>query len=297
MRLALSFPLFCMAMVLATPPTRAAEFFLSDVAFVTNCPLDIDTSSASSGVFGIYVVPGEGDESILNGVSLNLTSDSADFDFDITSLVFNPLVTGGKRWFDDNVDGFGIETVEDQALINIFGSVVDSGQGSGEPGQGLGAPGDAPDAGTGGYLFAAIDVSWVAGASGTLDLSLGAGGVIDSANQMVVDSSFRGGWFGYSSQPWPIPGDANIDGVVSGLDIPEVVNNFGAVCECPGDYLLGDANADCVVSGLDITSVINNFGAIAPPPFATTVPEPGSSMFLWVTTLCAVSFRKRRTVK
>lgn len=282
--------LSCLVVALATGPTLAdVTIFLSDMTTVTNGVPDIDTTSADSGSLGIYVLTGAGDEAILNGLSLNATSSDATFTFDVSSQVFNPAVTAGTRWFEDTVNGYNIETKTDLALTNIIGVALDAGQGSGEPGEGLGAAGDVADLGTGAYLFAQIDYSWLANATGTLDLTVSTNGVIDSADAVVGTVNITGATY---SPDGPVfdPKDANHDGMFdpgdgsAQKDIDDIFLNFGAptlgydtdssgVVDADDVVFLvtepmpngwdtnrGDANLDGFVDGLDATALALRFG-------------------------------------
>ena len=67
-------------------------------------------------------------------------------------------------------------------------------------------------------------------------------------------------------------GDANNYGLVSGIDLISVQQNFGRTG--PDDGLLGgDANDDGLVSGLDLITVQQQFGSALSP---ASVPEPGA---------------------
>ena len=78
--------------------------------------------------------------------------------------------------------------------------------------------------------------------------------------------------------PPTLPGDANNDLIVSGLDLIAVQEGFGN--SEPGEptgLLRGDANDDGVVSGLDLIKVQENFGKAAPP---SAIPEPAAVVLL-----------------
>jgi hypothetical protein len=65
-----------------------------------------------------------------------------------------------------------------------------------------------------------------------------------------------------------VPGDANDDGIVNGLDIADVSSNWLQTGPQP---LAGDANADGVVNGLDIADIASHWLDTVPPP-SVTVP-------------------------
>lgn len=88
-----------------------------------------------------------------------------------------------------------------------------------------------------------------------------------------------------------IPGDANLDGVVDGLDIGLLVAGFGEA----SSWGLGDFNGDGVVDGLDIGILVSTFGdsvdvealardesTVSPRALAglAAIPEPASAMLL-----------------
>ena len=92
-----------------------------------------------------------------------------------------------------------------------------------------------------------------------------------------------------------LPGDANNDLLVSGLDLIEVQRNFGKTEPPPPTGLLpGDANDDGKVSGLDLIEVQRNFGrrifpndmafSLIVPPLGQDIiggaPEPGTVTLL-----------------
>jgi hypothetical protein len=61
-----------------------------------------------------------------------------------------------------------------------------------------------------------------------------------------------------------VPGDANGNGVLNGLDVTFIVNYLKGVGPVPVPLLSGDCNGDCLVNGIDIIYVINylkGFGA------------------------------------
>jgi hypothetical protein len=54
----------------------------------------------------------------------------------------------------------------------------------------------------------------------------------------------------------PCPGDIATDGVVNGVDLAAVLNNWGTT----GGALGADANGDGVVDGADLALVLNSWG-------------------------------------
>ena len=74
-------------------------------------------------------------------------------------------------------------------------------------------------------------------------------------------------------------GDANHDGLVTGLDLIAVQENFGSTGVAPG--LVGDANDDGLVTGLDLITVQENFGKTLTPG-AVPVPEPALAVVIGV---------------
>ena len=82
-----------------------------------------------------------------------------------------------------------------------------------------------------------------------------------------------------------LPGDANNDLLVSGLDLISVQQNFGkAEAVGPTGLLPGDANDDGIVSGLDLIKVQENFGK-ALAGSGASVPEPMTVMGLGLLTV------------
>ena len=75
--------------------------------------------------------------------------------------------------------------------------------------------------------------------------------------QTEVDTSYTGPSF--------IPGDANNNGSVNGLDVIFLVNFFKGNGPAPDPYLAGDANGSCEVNGLDVIYLVAYFkGGSAP---------------------------------
>jgi len=93
-----------------------------------------------------------------------------------------------------------------------------------------------------------------------------------------------------------LDGDANLDGVVDGLDIGVLVDNFGEA----GAFPDADFNFDGVIDGLDIGILVDNFGqtigegslAEAAPTALSSVPEPTTIALLGLGALAM--FRRRR---
>ena len=86
------------------------------------------------------------------------------------------------------------------------------------------------------------------------------------------------GYDNFQAVPKPLlPGDANNDDLVSGLDLISVQQNFGDVeAGEPTGMLPGDANDDGLVTGLDLIAVQENFGDALTAP----LPEPASVLVL-----------------
>ena len=295
----------CVALAFAAGPAFAGvTIFLSEDttagSLVVEVP-EIDTTAAiAGGSLGIWVIPGAGDEAVLNGISLDLGSDAIEFDFLGTSAVGNPTVGGGSdiRWFSETVPGHHIETVTDQALTNIIGVAVDAGQGTGQEGEGLGTGGGTTvfDAGTGAYLFATIDYNAEMDATGALTLSENLNGIIDSLDALVTGNTLTGATFAPDPGFVLLLGDANRNGIVDGSDYASVTSNFGGVY-APNDPLgLGDANGNGIVDGSDYASVTSNFGMVAPGAASATasaVPEPSTLLVLMLAGVAGLALRVR----
>lgn len=87
-----------------------------------------------------------------------------------------------------------------------------------------------------------------------------------------------------------IPGDANLDGVVNGLDANMVSADF---LEDVIPFTNGDLNGDGVVNGLDANIVSSNF--LSGPP-ATAIPEPSTfALGMALLSICATSRRRGRS--
>ncbi len=287
----------CVTVALAVGPALAGvTIFLSEETTAGSVVVEepvIDTTAAiAGGTLGVWVIPGTGDESVLNGISLDLGSDAVEFDFLGTSAVLNPTVTGGSRWFDDAVDGFNIETITDQALTNIIGLALDAGQG-GITGQGLGTGGGTSifDAGTGAYLYATIDYNAEMDATGALTLSEGASGIIDSLDALVTGNTITGATFSPGADFWEADFDENL--FVDGGDFGIWQTGFGTVgTATKGD---GDANADMNVDGADFGIWQTQFGNTGFKPgvaLATAVPEP-SALLLALAGVLALMCRRK----
>ena len=63
-----------------------------------------------------------------------------------------------------------------------------------------------------------------------------------------------------------IPGDANGNGTLNGLDVVYLVNYFIGRGPAPNPLLRGDANGDCFTNGLDIVYLVNYFKGSGPAP-------------------------------
>ncbi len=79
-------------------------------------------------------------------------------------------------------------------------------------------------------------------------------------SQTLIDTFFVGPSF--------IPGDANNDGALNGIDVIYLVNYFKGLVPPPDPYLAADANGSCAVNGLDVTYLVNYFRGAGPAPFA-----------------------------
>lgn len=74
----------------------------------------------------------------------------------------------------------------------------------------------------------------------------------------------------------PLPGDANLDGVVDAADLQVVLNHFG---QATSSWLDGNFTSDPVVNLSDLSNVFDNFGAhssLAGSASGTSTPEPAS---------------------
>jgi len=92
-----------------------------------------------------------------------------------------------------------------------------------------------------------------------------------------------------------LPGDANLDGVVDGLDIGILVSNFDE----QGGFTEGDFNFDGVVDGLDIGLLVANFGGsnAALEPLVElgyeSIPEPAASVLIGLGGAVMLAGRRR----
>ncbi len=71
-----------------------------------------------------------------------------------------------------------------------------------------------------------------------------------------------------------LPGNANGDSVVDGLDYVIWLNNYGSSKQGPS---FGNFNGDSVVDGLDYVIWLNNYGSIEPTTNPTSTPPTGNS--------------------
>jgi M6 family metalloprotease-like protein len=69
-------------------------------------------------------------------------------------------------------------------------------------------------------------------------------------------------------QPSYLPGDANNNGQVNGLDATYLVNYLKGAGPAPDPLLCGDANGTCDVNGIDVLFLVNFLKGIGPEPFA-----------------------------
>ena len=75
----------------------------------------------------------------------------------------------------------------------------------------------------------------------------------------------------------PLPGDANLDGVVDGTDFNAVLSNYGRTGT---DWSHGDFNGDGVVNGEDLNLMLSNYNRSVGLSAAAAVPEPGNITLL-----------------
>lgn len=93
----------------------------------------------------------------------------------------------------------------------------------------------------------------------------------------------------------PLPGDANLDGLVAFDDFVRLASNFShspRVKERPG-WFLGDFTLDGYVESDDFQILVENYGTVRETPPAA-VPEPPSAMRLGLAWLGLRAFRRRR---
>jgi subtilisin family serine protease len=80
-------------------------------------------------------------------------------------------------------------------------------------------------------------------------------------SQTSVDTAFVGPPF--------VPGDANGNGTVNGIDVVYLVNYLKGVGPPPPDPILrADANGSCTVNGIDVVYIVNYLKGVGPAPFA-----------------------------
>ncbi|MEZ6068995.1 MAG: PEP-CTERM sorting domain-containing protein [Pirellulales bacterium] len=89
-----------------------------------------------------------------------------------------------------------------------------------------------------------------------------------------------------------LPGDANGDGWVDGLDYLVWAGNFGSQPGPDGDVSDGDFNDDGTIDGLDYLLWAGNFGTHS----ATTVPEPTALALSSLGVLGTLLLRRRAIV-
>jgi hypothetical protein len=63
-----------------------------------------------------------------------------------------------------------------------------------------------------------------------------------------------------------IPGDANNNGIVNGLDVIYLVNYLRGFGPTPNPLLAADANGNCAVNGIDVIYLVNYFKGFGPAP-------------------------------
>jgi immune inhibitor A len=71
----------------------------------------------------------------------------------------------------------------------------------------------------------------------------------------------------YHSQNY-LPGDANNNGAVNGLDVTYLINYFKGLGFAPEPLLAGDANGNCQVNGSDVVYLVNYLKGVGEPPIA-----------------------------
>jgi len=64
-----------------------------------------------------------------------------------------------------------------------------------------------------------------------------------------------------------LPGDANNNGTVNGIDVTFLVSYLKGIGSPPDPFLAGDANGDCGVNGIDVTYLVTYLKGYGSPPF------------------------------
>ncbi len=64
-----------------------------------------------------------------------------------------------------------------------------------------------------------------------------------------------------------LPGDANNNGSVNGIDVVFLVSYLKGIGEPPNPMLAGDANGNCVVNGIDVTFLVSYLKGVGGPPY------------------------------
>jgi hypothetical protein len=91
-----------------------------------------------------------------------------------------------------------------------------------------------------------------------------------------------------------IPGDANFDGVVNGLDVSLVNSEWGEKGTGANDPA-GDVNHDGVVNGLDVALVMSNWtGMQSSGASAATTPEPSTLALATLGAIALLGYRLNR---
>ena len=137
-------------------------------------------------------------------------------------------------------------------------------------------------------MFFTFDITATALGSGSVSVDFA-----DALGNNAIDGASTGSDLDYTVVEFFIlPGDANNDGLVTGLDLIAVQQNFGREGPPFDGTLLGDANDDNLVTGLDLIAVQQNFGKAAPmAPSTAPVPEPGVIAVFALSALCLVARR------
>jgi hypothetical protein len=91
-----------------------------------------------------------------------------------------------------------------------------------------------------------------------------------------------------------IPGDANFDGVVNGLDLSIITSEWKEKGTGANDPA-GDVNHDGVVNGMDVAMVMSNWtGLQSSAGSASAVPESSTVILVAIATLALLAFRRCR---